>query len=182
MPMVWAGKFAGASGIERVYGPDLMLALADVAAKRGWTSYFYGGQSGVPESLAKVMTERFPGFKVVGSHSPPFRELNPSEDASVVREINAANPDIVWVGLSTPKQERWMASHRDELSASVLIGVGAAFDIHTGRVSQAPYWMQRSGLEWLYRLSREPRRLWRRYFLNIPGFLVRLVLKPPRIT
>lgn len=181
MSVVWAGKLAGASWIERVYGPDLMLELAALAASKGWKSYFYGGQPGVPESLGHVLGERFPGFQVAGSLSPPFRPLNAEEDAAVIDQINSARPDIVWVGLSTPKQERWMASHRSRLNAPVLIGVGAAFDIHTGRLSQAPRWMQRSGLEWSYRLLQEPQRLWRRYLLNIPEFLARLMLRPPRL-
>jgi len=179
MPMVWAGKWAGLP-IERVYGPDLMLALCERAVEEGWTSYFYGGAEGVPERLAQKLTARFPGLRVVGTYSPPFRPLSPAEDVEIVERINAAAPDLVYVGLSTPKQERWMAAHVGLLHAPALLGVGAAFDIHAGTLRQAPRWMQRSGTEWLFRLAVEPRRLWRRYLSNNPRFAVRLLAHPPR--
>ncbi|HZD01755.1 MAG TPA: WecB/TagA/CpsF family glycosyltransferase [Actinomycetes bacterium] len=181
MPLVWAGRWSGAKHVQRVYGPDLMLALCALAAARGWSSYFYGGAAGVPERLAERLAERFPGLEVAGSYSPPFRELTPAEDAAIVARIEQAAPDLVWVGLGTPKQERWMAAHRDRLGAPVLLGVGAAFDIHAGLLPQAPRWMQRSGLEWLYRLSREPRRLTGRYLRNNPPFLLALLRRPPRL-
>ncbi len=180
MPMVWAGRWAGAS-IERVYGPDLLLAVSEVAAGRGWTSYFYGGANGVADLLATRLEERFPGMRVVGTHSPPFRPLTPEESAEDVARINDSGADIVWVGLSTPKQERWMAAHRGQLLASALVGVGAAFDIHAGTLPQAPTWMQRSGLEWLFRLCKEPRRLWRRYLYNNPRFVLGILRRPPRV-
>ena len=179
MPMVWAGKWAGLP-IERVYGPDLMLALCERAVEAGWTSYFYGGAEGVPERLAQKLTARFPGLRVAGTYSPPFRPLSPAEDVEIVERINAAAPDLVYVGLSTPKQERWMAAHVGLLHAPALLGVGAAFDIHAGTLRQAPRWMQRSGTEWLFRLAVEPRRLWRRYLSNNPRFAVRLLTHPPR--
>lgn len=179
MPMVWAGRRAGAEWMGRVYGPDLMLSVLERAAERGWKSFLYGGKDGVPELLAARLTERFPKLKIVGTHSPPFRNLTPAEDEDVVTMINESNADLVWVGLSTPKQERWMAGHVGRLKVSALIGVGAAFDFHAGLVPQAPPWMQQSGLEWLYRLAREPRRLWKRYFLNNPGYLVRIARTPP---
>jgi N-acetylglucosaminyldiphosphoundecaprenol N-acetyl-beta-D-mannosaminyltransferase len=181
MPMVWAGRWAGASGIERVYGPDLTLALAELAARRGWRSYFYGGKAGVAEDFARSLEARFPGFRTVGAESPPFRPLTAEEDEQVVARLNAAQPDLVWVGLSTPKQERWMAAHVGRLTAPALLGVGAAFDIVAGTLAQAPRWMQRSGLEWLYRLYREPRRLWRRYLSNNPRFVLGIVRHHPRL-
>jgi N-acetylglucosaminyldiphosphoundecaprenol N-acetyl-beta-D-mannosaminyltransferase len=181
MPLVWAGRFAGARPIERVYGPDLMLAVCAVAAQRGWSSYLYGGASGVPALLARRLRQRFPDLRVAGYWSPPFRSLTAEEDAAVVERMNAAEPDLVWVGLGTPKQERWMAAHVDRLSATVLLGVGAAFDIHAGLLPQAPRWMQQSGLEWLYRLGREPTRLWRRYLRNNPAFLAAILRQPPRL-
>lgn len=181
MPMVWAGRRAGATCMRRVYGPDLMLALCERAAERGWTSFFYGGKEGIPELLAERLTARLPGLRVVGTWSPPFRPLTPEEDAALVERINAANPVLVWVGLSTPKQERWMAAHVGRLAAPVLLGVGAAFDIHAGTLRQAAPWMQRSGLEWAYRLYREPRRLLRRYFSNNPRFVLGIVRRPPRL-
>lgn len=179
MPMVWAGRGAGAAHMDRVYGPDLMLALSAVAADNGWSSFFYGGRAGVAEHLARRLAARFPGFRVAGWLSPPFRTLNADEDQEVVEIINAARPDLLWVGLGTPKQERWMASHLGRVCASALLGVGAAFDIHAGLVSQAPLWMQRRGLEWLYRLAREPRRLWSRYLSNNPRFLLKIARRPP---
>lgn len=181
MPLVWCCQRAGVADSARVYGPDLMLAVLERAAQRGWTSYFYGGASEVPELLAQRLQARFPGLRVVGTYSPPFRALTAEEDAQVVADIQAAAPDLVWVGLSTPKQERWMAAHRDLLDAPVLFGVGAAFDFHTGRVRQAPSWMQRRGLEWLFRLCVEPRRLWRRYLSNNPRFVMQLLRRPPQL-
>ncbi len=181
MPMVWAGHRAGAAGMRRVYGPDLMLALCERAAARGWTSFFYGGRDGVPETLAARLVARFPDLRVVGTYSPPFRPLTAEEDAALVERLDAAAPDLLWVGLSTPKQERWMAAHVGRVQAPVLLGVGAAFDIHAGTLAQAPRWMQRSGLEWAYRLFREPRRLWRRYTSMIPRFAVAIARRPPRL-
>jgi N-acetylglucosaminyldiphosphoundecaprenol N-acetyl-beta-D-mannosaminyltransferase len=178
--MVWAGRRAGYHGIERVYGPDLMLAICERSVIEGWSHFFYGGKEGVPQLLEASLTTRIPGLKVVGSYSPPFRPLTDEESRDIEEMINTAAPDFVWVGLSTPKQERWMAEHIDGLSASALFGVGAAFDIHAGLLPQAPLWMQRSGLEWFYRLYREPRRLWRRYLRNNPAFLAAIVRRPPR--
>jgi N-acetylglucosaminyldiphosphoundecaprenol N-acetyl-beta-D-mannosaminyltransferase len=179
MPMVWAGRRAGLS-IERVYGPDLMLAICERSVTEGWTNFFYGGKDGVPETLSERLSHRYPGLKVVGTYSPPFRPLTRDESSEIAELINAAAPDLVWVGLSTPKQERWMADHVGRLSASALLGVGAAFDIHAGLLPQAPPWMQRSGLEWMYRLAREPRRLWRRYLRNNPAFVLGILRRPPR--
>jgi N-acetylglucosaminyldiphosphoundecaprenol N-acetyl-beta-D-mannosaminyltransferase len=181
MPMVWAGKRAGAGWMSRVYGPDLMLAVLERAVERGWRSYLYGGNEGVPELLAERLTARFPGLAVVGTYSPPFRPLTPDEDEAIVDKINSSGAELVWVGLSTPKQERWMAAHAGRLDAAATFGVGAAFDFHAGLVPQAPPWMQQRGLEWLYRLSKEPRRLWRRYLRNNPSFVARIAMRPPRL-
>lgn len=181
MPLVWAGRRAGAGWMRRVYGPDLMVALAERAAQRGWRSYFYGGREGVPERLVDNLRRRFPGFTAVGWYSPPFRVLDETEDAAVVERINDLSPDLVWVGLSTPKQERWMDAHVGRLKAPVLLGVGAAFDIHAGTLPQAPPWMQANGLEWLYRLVREPRRLWRRYLSIVPRFMLKIARRPARL-
>ena len=182
MPMVWAGRWAGNRTIRRVYGPDLMLSVCERAAERGWSSYFYGAGEGVADQLAEKLSERFPGLKVVGTYSPPFRPLTADEDEDIVRTINAAAPDLIWVGLSTPKQERWMAAHAGRLNAPVLLGVGAAFDIHAGLLRQAPRIFQRTGLEWLFRLVMEPRRLWRRYLYNNPAFLMAIVRQRPFMT
>lgn len=179
VPMVWAGRYAGFRNMERVYGPDLMLAVLERAAERGWSSYFYGGKEGVPNLLAERLSARFPGLEVAGTHSPPFRPLTEAEDEEIVARINSAAPELVWIGLSTPKQERWMADHIDRLTSPVLLGVGAAFDFHAGLIPQAPPRMQRLGLEWLYRLAKEPRRLWRRYLYNNPRFVRAVVSRPP---
>ena len=180
MPMVWAGRWAGVAHMQRVYGPDLMLALCALAADRGWSSFFYGGAPGVPERLAERLQARFPDLRVVGTLSPPFRPLTAEEDEAVVACIRRAAPELVWIGLSTPKQERWMAAHVRRLDA-VLLGVGAAFDIHAGLLRQAPVWLQRAGLEWAWRLSREPRRLAGRYLRNNPRFVLQIVRRPPSI-
>ena len=180
MPMVWAGRWAGMAGMERVYGPDLMLAVAQQAVARGWRFYLYGGRPGVAELLTRRLTERFPGLQIAGMYSPPFRPLTVTEDEALIGRINAAAPDIVWVGLSTPKQERWMAAHVARLGASALIGVGAAFDIHAGTLRQAPRWMRRSGLEWLFRMLMEPKRLARRYLSNNPRFVMEVLRRRPR--
>jgi N-acetylglucosaminyldiphosphoundecaprenol N-acetyl-beta-D-mannosaminyltransferase len=148
-----------------VYGPELMLEFCRGTAARNLRHYFYGGGPGVADELAERMAARFPGVIVAGTCTPPFRPLTREEDDEVVAHINAAHADVLWVGLSTPKQERWMFDHRDRLNVPAMVGVGAAFDMHSGRLRQAPSWMGEHGLEWLYRLSQEPRRLWRRYIL-----------------
>lgn len=176
MPLVWLHWLAGRRGAARVYGPDLMLEVCRASVTNGWRHYLYGGAAGVPQSLRASLEERFPGIAVVGTHSPPFRALTKEEDEAECAAINDSGADFVWVGMSTPKQERWMAAHRERLPNKVLIGVGAAFDFHTGRKRQAPRWMQRSGLEWLFRLATEPRRLGGRYLRNNPEFLLRLAV------
>ncbi|MDQ4144220.1 MAG: WecB/TagA/CpsF family glycosyltransferase [Actinomycetota bacterium] len=179
MPMVWAGHRAGAAEMQRVCGRDLMLSLCAVAVENGWSSYFYGGAVGVAELLAQRLTMRFPGLRIAGCLSPPFRPLSPDEDREIVATINGARPDLLWVSLGVPKQERWMASHLGRVHAPALLGVGAAFDMHAGLVPHAPMWMQRTGFEWLYRLAHEPRRLWRRYLSNNPRFLLEITRRPP---
>jgi N-acetylglucosaminyldiphosphoundecaprenol N-acetyl-beta-D-mannosaminyltransferase len=177
MPLVWLSWLHGYRHVERVYGPDLMLACCAHSVPRGYRHFFYGGGPGVPERLAAHLQARFPGLIVAGSWSPPFGRLTPDQEQATIERISAAAPDIVWVGLSTPKQERWMAEFVGRLPAPVLIGVGAAFDFHAGLKRQAPLWMQRSGFEWLFRLATEPRRLWRRYLTNNPRFVWRLLLQ-----
>ena len=177
MPMVWIGKKRGFDFMDRVYGPDLMLEVCEASKEAGYKHFFYGGDEGVPELLRDKLTERFPGLQVTGTYSPPFRPLTEEEETEVIRMINDSGADIVWVGLSTPKQERWMAHYITRLNAPVLIGVGAAFDFHAGLKKQAPRWIQRSGFEWLYRLLSEPRRLWRRYLKNNLSFIYLIVLQ-----
>ncbi len=175
MPLVWALRRLGRPEQARVYGPDLLLAWAEYAAARpdAPPSYFYGGAPGVAAELARTLQTRFPGFRVAGAESPPFRDLTPAEDEAVLTRFAAAGAGLVWVGLGAPKQERWMRAHAEKTGA-VLLGVGAAFDFLTGRVPQAPRWLMRLGLEWLFRLAMEPRRLWKRYFHHNPRFVWRL--------
>ncbi len=174
MPLVWLSRLKGFTFVQRVYGPDLMLALCARSAMIGHRHYFYGGAAGVPDQLASAFSNRFPGIQIAGTYSPPFRSLSDEERENVIRDIDQSDADIVWVGLGTPKQEKWMAEFVQLLRAPVLIGVGAAFDFLTGRKPQAPRWMQRAGLEWLFRLISEPRRLWRRYLFNNPVFILRI--------
>ncbi len=171
-PLVWALNALGHSLTDRVYGPELMARACLRAASTNQRFYLYGGRNqGALVQLALNLRQRYPGIKIVGGYSPPHRPLTGDEQAAVVAEINDANPDVVWVGIGVPKQEKWMAKLRPVLDAPVLIGVGAAFDFHAGLVPQAPPWLQRAGLEWAYRLAREPRRLWRRYLRYNPRFV-----------
>jgi N-acetylglucosaminyldiphosphoundecaprenol N-acetyl-beta-D-mannosaminyltransferase len=164
MPLVWLGRWNGYSLRRRVYGPELMETFCRLTEGQ-YTHFLYGGAAGVPERMAEVMENKY-GNRVVGAYSPPFRALTEEEREDVLAHIRAANPDVLWVGISTPKQERWIAELRDRLGVPVIVGVGAAFDFHTGRVKQAPPWMRENGLEWLFRLLAEPRRLWRRYLIH----------------
>ena len=175
MPMVWAGKLNGHREMSRVYGPDLMLDVCAWSEISGVKQFFYGGADGVAELLAQKLKEKFPKLQVVGTFTPPFRALNADELKKLQSQVRAAAPDIFWVGLSTPKQEKFMADFLPQLDATLMIGVGAAFDFHTGRVRQAPRWMQHSGLEWFYRLCQEPRRLAKRYFKNNPLFALKII-------
>ena len=172
MPMVWAGKLAGHRDMRRVYGPDLMLDICAWSETSGCKHFFYGGADGVAELLAQKLKAKFPKLAVVGCYTPPFRALTADEEAQLQAQVRAARPDILWVGLSTPKQEKFMAEYLPKLEVTLMVGVGAAFDFHAGLVSQAPRWIQRSGMEWFYRLCCEPRRLWKRYLRNNPLFIL----------
>ncbi|MFW2383116.1 MAG: WecB/TagA/CpsF family glycosyltransferase, partial [Acidimicrobiales bacterium] len=152
MPMVWCGRWAGAKEMSRVYGPDLIQAVTERAGAKGWKFFYYGGTEGVAEELAEEIKRQAPGVQNVGTYCPPFRPLTPEERSDVIDQINDSGADIVWVGLSSPKQEYWMDDVRGELDAAALIGIGAAYDMLTGRVRQAPRFIQRSGFEWLFRL------------------------------
>ena len=171
MPMVWMGKINGHSEMRRVYGPDLMLEVCKWSEKSGARHFFYGGADGVACLLAQKLKAKFPKMEIAGTFTPPFRALSDGEFRDLRRTISNTQPDILWVGLSTPKQEKFMAEYLPQLEVTLMIGVGAAFDFHSGRMKQAPRWMQRSGLEWFYRLCREPRRLAKRYLRNNPMFL-----------
>ena len=171
MPLVWLGP----GGVERVYGPDLLLATCDAGRAVGLRHYFYGGAPGVAERLRDRLTARFPGLEVVGTFTPPYRELTDDEFAALAADVAAKRPDLVWVGLGSPKQEKFADAAAPRLEAAALVTVGAAFDFLSGRVPQAPAWMRRTGLEWLHRLATEPRRLWRRYLVLNPLFVVRVL-------
>jgi len=181
MPLVVLGKRAKIGEISRVYGPDLLIAACEHSLKPGYRHFFYGGGPGLADKLAEKLAARFPGLQICGTWSPPFRPTTEAEDAEIVSLINAARPDFVWVGLSTPKQEHWMRKFRDRLEAPILLGIGAAFDFHAGTKPHAPVFIQHSGFEWLFRLISEPKRLWPRYRRVIPGFLYRIALQKLRL-
>lgn len=171
MPLVWLGRLLGFRSIGRVYGPDLMESVFSRKELRELRHFFYGSTSAVIESLASNIRTRFGEFTLVGIHSPPVRPVGFAEDEDVISRIRQLKPHIVWVGLSTPKQEIWLRDHMPKIGSSLGIGVGAAFDLLAGTTQQAPRWIQRSGFEWLFRLAVEPKRLFRRYLFIVPRFL-----------
>jgi N-acetylglucosaminyldiphosphoundecaprenol N-acetyl-beta-D-mannosaminyltransferase len=171
MPLVWISRLKGAKSIDRVYGPDAMLAFAESGISSGWRHFFYGGTPESSRGLQERLRRKYPDIVIAGAYAPPFRALTTEEKQDVIETINGARPDLVWVGLGMPKQELWAAEFQPFLDAPVILAVGAAFDFHAGVVKQAPYWIQRSGTEWLFRLMQEPRRLWRRYLLGNSRFL-----------
>lgn len=176
MPLVWLGRWRGFGRLKRrVYGPELMETFCRETGGK-YRHFFYGGAPGVADMLANVERERH-GIQIAGTYCPPFRQLTPEEEREVRAIIDEASPDVLWVGLSTPKQETWMHKYRDQLRVPVMLGVGAAFDLNTGRLKQAPAWMREHGLEWLFRLLAEPRRLWRRYIINGSGFVWNVFLE-----
>jgi N-acetylglucosaminyldiphosphoundecaprenol N-acetyl-beta-D-mannosaminyltransferase len=171
MPVVWALRSFGSRNQPRVYGPTLMLEICKQAAERGHRIFLYGGRSDTLPVLVANLRRRFPLLEIAGFYSPPFRSLSESEDQQIQQQIRESDADIVFVGIGAPKQEKWMHAHRRSLPGVILVGVGAAFDFHAGRTPQAPAWIQRNGLEWLFRLAMEPARLWERYLLVSPRFL-----------
>ena len=171
MPMVWVGRLQGLGRIRRVYGPDFMIDLCTMSVDKGYRHFLYGGKPGVAEKLSAALRTRIPGLQVVGTFTPPFRPMDPAEEFSLIERVKGLKPDVLWVGLSTPKQERFMAQFIDKLDVKLMVGVGAAFDLHTGATTDAPRWVKRAGLQWLHRLIQEPRRLWKRYLINNPKFL-----------
>jgi len=175
LPLVWVGRARGHREMGRVAGPDLIAAVCEQSAVRGWRNYFYGGAPHVVQELSLRLKQSYPGLIVVGVESPPFRPLTDAEKRETARRINESRADIVWVGLGCPKQERWISDMKPLIERAVLIAVGAAFDFHSGNISRAPRWMQRSGFEWLHRLCSEPRRLWRRYLVLAPSFVAMAV-------
>jgi N-acetylglucosaminyldiphosphoundecaprenol N-acetyl-beta-D-mannosaminyltransferase len=177
MPTVWVGKMQGRRQISRVFGPDLMMEVCRRSARKGYTHFLYGGAPGIAEQLKGVLGARFPGIKVVGTYTPPFRPLTGSELQGLQEIVGVLKPDLFWVGLSTPKQERFMAEHVAQLQTKVMIGVGAAFDIHTGHLRDAPDWVKTIGMQWCHRLVQQPGRLWRRYLINNPKFVWNITLQ-----
>jgi N-acetylglucosaminyldiphosphoundecaprenol N-acetyl-beta-D-mannosaminyltransferase len=171
MPVVWLGRLRGHSQVEKVYAPDVMAATFDFGVPRNYRHFLYGGDEGVADELARKLRQRYPGILIVGTYCPPFRPLEDREVETIAGLINDAAPDVVWVGIGCPKQERWMHRFRPLLRAPVLIGVGAGFDFLAGRKPLAPKWIQRSGFEWLYRTLSEPKRLWPRYARVVPRFI-----------
>jgi len=172
MPTVWMGKAQGHRDMDRVFGPEFMWNVCSDSVSRQVTHFLYGGNPGVAEQLRDNLCNSFPGLKIVGTYTPPFRPLNPDEESELIEQVSQASPDFFWVGLSTPKQERFMAAYLDKLDTRVMVGVGAAFDVHTGRIKDCDQWIKRAGLQWAHRLMQEPRRLWKRYLINNPKFIV----------
>ena len=174
MPMVWVGRMQGHRRMRRVFGPDLMRLVCSRSVVRGYTHFLYGGADGVAGELRAWMEETFPGIRVVGTFTPPFTPLSLEQATDLESTIARLKPDIMWIGLSTPKQERFMSEYIVRLQTKLMIGVGAAFDYHTGRVQDAPAWIKRSGLQWLHRLAQDPKRLWKRYLVNNPLFVSKM--------
>jgi N-acetylglucosaminyldiphosphoundecaprenol N-acetyl-beta-D-mannosaminyltransferase len=177
MPLVWLGRLRGFAVRRRVYGPELMATFCETTASKGYRHFFFGGAPGLPEKLSDSLRRRIPALQIAGTFSPPFGPVTVEEDEATIAMINATNPDVVWVGLSEIKQDTWMHDHRGKLNAPVLVGIGAAFDFLAGTKRQAPEWMRENGLEWLFRLLQEPRRLWRRYLVYGAEFLVLVFLE-----
>jgi N-acetylglucosaminyldiphosphoundecaprenol N-acetyl-beta-D-mannosaminyltransferase len=176
-PLVWVGRLQGARAIEQVGGPEMMLELCELSCEKGYTHLFYGGAPGVADKLKDSLTARFPGLRVVGTFCPPFRPLNTQEECEVRDLFDCLKPDITWVGLGAPNQEQFMARYLESLNTSVMIGVGAAFDMHTGRIKDAPRWAKRCGVAWFFRLVQDPRRLAWRYLRTNPRFLWEILLQ-----
>jgi N-acetylglucosaminyldiphosphoundecaprenol N-acetyl-beta-D-mannosaminyltransferase len=176
MPTVWVGKHQGFA-MERVYGPEFMLNFFRQAGSLGYRHFLYGGNEGVAEALKASLESMVPGLQVVGTYTPPFRPLLTEEFQELKELVDQTRPDVMWIGLSTPKQERFMAEYLSRLDVQLMVGVGAAFDIHTGRIDDAPAWIKKIGMQWLHRLVQDPGRLWKRYLVNNPIFLWKIFLQ-----
>ena len=175
--LVMLGKIRGHKLKRRVYGPELMEEFCKLAAEKGYRIFFYGGAEGIPEKMRSKLLAKYPGLKVVGTYSPPFRELTEEDDRQITEMINRTKPDVLWIGLGCPKQQLWMNKYKDKIEVPVMVGVGAAFDFHAGTKSQAPKWMRENGMEWFFRLLTEPRRLWRRYIVDGAFFLYNVIFE-----
>ena len=177
MPTVWVGRLQGHKNMRRVYGPDLMLEICRESVAKGYRHFFYGGNEGIAEQLAVTLAEMFPGIQIAGTYTPPFRPLTAREEISLAATVRRQKPDIFWVGLSTPKQEKFMAEYIGKLDTKVMLGVGAAFDVHTGKMQDSPEWIKRLGMQWFHRLVQEPRRLGKRYGVIVPLFIYKIFLQ-----
>jgi len=177
MPTVWMGQLQGFREMDRVFGPDLLIAIAERSTLTAHSHFLYGGQAGVAEQLHDALHRRFPRIRIVGTYTPPFRSLTRDEEKTLISTVEELAPDIIWVGMSTPKQERFMAEYLPRLNTILMIGVGAAFDFHTGRIRDSPQWVKRLGLQWAHRLMQQPSRLWKRYIINNPLFLIKAGLQ-----
>ena len=181
MPMSWVGHLQGFRNMDRVFGADLMTAMCRLSVERGYRNFLYGGKPGVAALLSETLQRKIPGLQVVGTYTPPFRSLTSDEEYEVLAQVRESRPHILWVGLSTPKQERFMAQYVDYLQVPLMFGVGAAFDFHTGAIRDSSAWVKRSGLQWLHRLIQDPRHLWKRYLRNNPAFLLHIALQLSRL-
>ncbi len=171
MPIVWLERLKGYRKVERTYGPDLMLAICKISEEKGYKQYLCGSTPTTCERLESKLKEKFPKLKIVGRFSPSFGEISEKENEMIIQAINQSNPDILWLGLGSPKQDFWMYEHRPKLNVPVIVGVGAAFDFLSGVKKQAPRWIRNIGLEWFFRLCCEPRRLWKRYLIGNSKFI-----------
>jgi N-acetylglucosaminyldiphosphoundecaprenol N-acetyl-beta-D-mannosaminyltransferase len=174
---VWIAKLRGMKFAVRTPGADIMKACFELANQKGFRSYFYGDTDHTLAKLKKNLEEKYPGHIFAGAYSPPFRQLTPEEDEEIVRMINRAKPDIIWIGLGLPKQDIWIYEHKDRLKAPIAVGVGAAFSFHAGTVKRVPEWIGNIGLEWLWRLLKEPGKLWRRALIDGPQFVWHVTLE-----
>ncbi|HEX9199335.1 MAG TPA: WecB/TagA/CpsF family glycosyltransferase [Acidobacteriaceae bacterium] len=177
MPTVWVGRHQGHATMERVAGPDLMLEVISREQFREYTHFLCGGKNGVAEELRDQLVARYPFLKIVGTYTPPFGPLSRKQEQEFVATVNRVRPDIIWVGISTPKQEKFMARYLPLLDTTLMFAVGAAFDFHTGRIADCADWIKRAGLQWLDRLIQDPKHLWKRYLRNNPPFVLKIILQ-----
>lgn len=177
MPMSWVGHLQGFAGMDRVHGPEFMLAMCSHSLERGYRHFLYGGKPGVAVELKQALESKFPDLLIVGTYTPPFRPLNAEEEQTLISQLRDAKPHILWVGLSTPKQELFMAQYVDHLEVPLLVGVGAAFDFHTGRIRDCSNWIKRSGMQWFHRMMQDPARLGGRYLRSNPAFVRKIILQ-----
>jgi N-acetylglucosaminyldiphosphoundecaprenol N-acetyl-beta-D-mannosaminyltransferase len=179
MPMSWVGHFQGFQNMDRVFGPDLMMAMCRLSVERGYRNFLYGGKPGVAERLSETLQRRIPGLQIVGTYTPPFRGLTVDEEREVLAKVRVSQPHIIWVGMSTPKQEQFMARYAGQFRVPLMFGVGAAFDFHSGAIQDCSPWIKRAGFQWLHRLTQDP-KLWKRYVRNNPTFLWHIAMQLSR--